>query len=155
MLRLGFATSSLILLGGLPAARPAAAQTSPPASAADSAAVTAVEREVWEALKRGDWAAFDRAVAGMTYVSGGGVVVWRPGMSQSLSGLKLTSYSWSDVRAQAVAPGLVLLTYQATMDQSMNGVRTPSPVYMLSLWSKRDGGWVAVAHSETPAAAAR
>lgn len=135
--------------------RRVAAQVTNAVPSADSTGVLAAEREIWEAIKKSDWSAVDTILTGMTYANASGIVVWKPGMSKDLKGLVLTSYAWADVQTRSVGPDLVLLTYKATADQTLNGQKTPSPVFMMSLWRKQSGRWVAVAHSETPAAIGR
>jgi hypothetical protein len=46
----------------------------------------------------------------------------------------------------------VVLTYTSAGDQMCGGQKAPSPEYSMSVWQKRGGRWVGVAHSETPAA---
>jgi hypothetical protein len=49
-------------------------------------------------------------------------------------------------------PDVVVMAYKATFDQTMNGKKNPSPVYMTSVWHRIGGKWVPVSHSETSAA---
>ena len=51
-----------------------------------------------------------------------------------------------------VGSDLVVLTYSASAKAECKGKPAPSPVNAMSVWQRRGGRWVAVAHSETPAA---
>jgi Domain of unknown function (DUF4440) len=124
-------------------------------SSVDSA-VVAAERAIWELLKRQQWDAFDAAIAGETLVEPGGISITTPGTSaKTLPGLVTRSYSLEDLRVRTIAPDVVLLTYKASVDQTFKGERTPSPLYMLSLWQRKGAKWTPVAHAETPASTAR
>jgi hypothetical protein len=117
---------------------------------ANSAEVIAAERAIWESIVARDWTKFDHSIGGMTYVTPQGIVIWRPGNPSQFEGLVMRSYSWDSLDTRVLAPGIIVISYKATIDETENGKKGPSPVYMLSVWQKKSGRWTAVAHSETP-----
>jgi len=137
----------------LGAAAPTLAQT--PKSASPDSAVIAAERAAWELLKQRKWDAFDAALVGETLVDASGISIARPGSAKTLAGLVTRSYTLDSVRVRTVTPDVVIVTYKAAVDQTFDGKRTPSPLYMLSVWHKQGGKWRPVAHTETQAADAR
>jgi hypothetical protein len=129
--------------------------TSSPGAGAPAAAdsfVVGRERAMWEALRTQDTAAFSR-------IMGGGVV------DVDLSGIKLTSaqsvaryvmgcqtasYSLSNMHVHHGAT-TAIVAYQAVVAQTCWGQKAPSPLFVLTVYELRNGEWIAVAHSETPA----
>jgi hypothetical protein len=125
------------------------------ASSSSSTAVIAAERAIWESLKSANWTQFDKTIAGMTYVTAEGIVVWKSGNPSQFQGMVMRSYSWDSLDTRVLSPDVVVLSYKATVDATENGKNDPSPVYMLSVWQRKNGRWIPVAHSETVAASAR
>ena len=62
----------------------------------------------------------------------------------------LKAFSVSDVRFSQPAPTVVLLTYKATQVGTDHGKPLPSPLYISSVWVKRDGKWLNVLFQDTP-----
>jgi hypothetical protein len=111
------------------------------------------EQQAWDALKAADWAAFNQVVNGtFTYIDPNGISAWTPAMTDQMKGCTLASFATEDVHTQQPATGVVILSYKATLDQTCNGVKAPSPIYVLSVWHRKGASWALVAHSETSAA---
>jgi len=110
--------------------------------------VIAAERAVWEALKKGDWPPFDRITAGQLGFGPDGISTTKGGNLKQYDGLVTTSYSLDSIQTRLLTPDVVIVAYKATYDQTQNGQKAPSPVYMMSVWQRKGGKWVTVAHSE-------
>jgi hypothetical protein len=133
-----------------------AAAPAPKMSAAEKH-VVAAERRLWDLLVKKDWTTFGSIVDGMTYIDMNGVTprMKTSDMLESLNGIETKSYDLSDVRTRTVSPSVIILTYKAAIDQTSNGQRVPSPIYMMSVWQKKGAKWVPVAHQETNATDAK
>lgn len=144
-----------ILLALVPCA--AAAQTPAAAArrakAADLNQVFAHEQQVWNALKANDIPAFNKLVDGpFTYLDANGFVAWRPEDSEAhLKGCVLNSFTTEEAQTQTPTPDIVILSYKIDHDQVCNGVKAPSPLYVLSVWQRKGADWKLIAHSETTA----
>ena len=107
-----------------------------------------------EAIARSDTVAFNKALGSdFIYVDGRGAMRWQ--LSKTSTNLPAcvlgTGWSLDNPTTTEVGTDLVVLTYSSSGKQVCNGRTTPSPVNSMSVWRKRAGRWVAVAHSETPA----
>ena len=138
--------SALLLV--LAAAGPVAAQDATP-----FAPIVAQERAVLDAFIKNDTAAFNRALGSdFVYVDVRGPVRWVSANSGVIMECKTTQLSMDNPQTTRVGNDLVVLTYMSSGDETCGGQKTPSPVHSMSVWQMRGGKWVAVAHSETPAA---
>jgi len=141
----------------LAATRDGAAQASAPKapSAAVGNAVVAQEQLVLDAIARKDTVAFNKAVGrDFVYVDPNGAMRWSLTKSSTIfaeCGLG-TGWTLDHPMTTEVGSELVVLTYSSSGNAECKGVRAPSPVNAMSVWQRRGGRWVAVAHSETPAA---
>jgi Domain of unknown function (DUF4440) len=147
-LLLGFAGTRLAAQAkpqGAPAAKPAAM------TAADS--LIARENGLYDALAKNDYAAFNKGLGGdFVYVDGSGAVRWELAKSaENLKGCTTGKWTMKDTKVTPAGSDLMVLTYSGSGEQTCNGQKSPSPVNALSVWQRRAGGWVAIAHSETPA----
>ena len=130
-----------------------AAAAKPSASVGN--AVVAQEQAVLDAIARKDTVAFNKALGSdFVYVDPSGAMRWQ--MSKTSTNLPAcvlgTGWSLDNPMVTEVGTDLAVLTYSSSGKQVCNGVASPSPVNNMSVWRKRGGRWVAVAHSETPAA---
>jgi hypothetical protein len=144
----------LALLAGVP--RMASAQSmraSNPTGDAIDSLVVAHERAQWDALKAGNAAEFGRLMDhDVVDVDASGSRRTSPGSTAAfVSGCKTASYAFADVRV-ARHDATVIVTYKATVDQLCFGQKAPSPLYVMTVYERRAGEWVPVAHSETPVA---
>ena len=154
-------TVALALGLQLAAAHGAAAQgadAKKPASAPSAAvgnAVVAQEQKVLDALAQKDTVAFNKALGrDFVYVDQNGAMRWM--LSKTSSSLPAcvlgTGWTLDNPVTTQVGEDLVVLTYSSSGNQVCAGRRSPSPVNSMSVWRRTGGRWVAVAHSETPAA---
>ncbi len=129
-----------------PQGKPAASAT-----AADEA-VIAREKSLYDAIAKNDIATFNRVVGSdFTGVDVNGAMRWELSKSaEMLKGCTTGKWTLSDGKVTTVGSDITVLTYTASGEQTCNGKKSPSPVYALSVWQKRGGQWVAIAHSETP-----
>lgn len=126
-----------------------------PASAAIGNAVVAQEQMVLDAIAQKDTVAFNKALGrDFVYVDQNGAVRWELSKtSTSLPACVLgTGWSLDNPVTSQIGEDLVVLTYSSSGNQVCDGRKAPSPVNSMSVWRRTGGRWVAVAHSETPAA---
>ncbi len=132
----------------------AAQKPKPEVKAAPTPGVSTVferEQAANNAVKTGDIVAFNRLSGGtFTYIDANGVIAWTPQTSQMIKDCTTSSIETADVKTRQPEPDLVVLSYKATVDQTCKGVKSPSPVYILSVWQRAPAGWHMIAHSETP-----
>jgi len=123
-------------------------------SASPADAIIAQEQLIFDALTKNDVAAFNKALgADFVYQSPDGTVTWELAKSaELLKTCKTGKFTMTEPKVTSASADVMVLTYKATGDQVCNGKKTPSPTYAMSVWQKRGAQWVAVAHSETPAA---
>jgi hypothetical protein len=137
----------------LPAAASVAGAQDTATSQPDST-IVAQERAVLDAVAKPDTAAFNRALGSdFVYVDARGPVRWdRAKTSATIMECQPGQLSIDNPQTTRVGNDLVVLTYTQRSDQTCGGQKMPSPVNSMSVWQNRGGHWVAVAHSETPAA---
>jgi hypothetical protein len=123
-------------------------------TAAPFAPIVAQERAVLDALVKPDTAAFNRALGSdFVYVNTRGANRWELAKTTAMiMDCKTGPLSIDNPVTTRIGNDLVVLTYDSAGDQTCGGQKTPSPVHSMSVWQNRGGKWVAVAHSETPAA---
>lgn len=144
-------TLAASLLCGLGAVSSAGAQAQAGNARSSASEVIAAERALWEQIKANQWAPFDKALNGMTYVDTTGMTIYKSGNLKQFEGIVTRSYSLDSIRTMTVTPDVVILTYKASLDQTdAKGMKSRSPIYMMSVWQRKNGRWVPVAHSETP-----
>ena len=131
---------------GKPAARSASAI---------NAAVVAQEQSIYDAITRKDTVAFNKALGrDFVYVDRNGSVQWALSKTSTMMKDCGLGSKWTIDHPMTTEFGgdIVVLTYSSSGKSTCNGQPSPSPVNVLSVWQKRGTHWVAVAHSETPAA---
>ena len=136
----------------------AQAPTSKAPSTAMSNAVVAQEQSVLDAIARSDTVAFNKALGrDFVYVDQNGAMRWSLSKTSTIFKKCSLGTGWSldHPMTTEVGADLVVLTYSSSGKQECEGRRAPSPVNSMSVWQRRAGRWVAIAHSETPAATAR
>ena len=135
-----------------------AAGAQPPAKApspSTSNAVVAQEQAVLDAIARSDTVAFNKALGSdFVYVDGTGAMRWQLAKTSTTLPACVLGTGWSldHPMTTEVGSDLVVLTYTSSGKAVCDGRPAPSPVHTMSVWRRRAGRWVAVAHSETPAA---
>lgn len=143
---------------------PPSASAPPPAAAGastaqDSAAVVAAMHQLYAGLKTSDTNAVNAVVssAGMVYMDHHGVVPLAvPEGTAYMVGLcRIRSYAMDSVRTSSPAPGVMLLSFKLTIDETCGERRTPSPGHALSTWHQQGGAWKLAAFAGAPAEGAR
>lgn len=124
------------------------------APSADATAIIAQEKSILDALMKNDWPAFNKALgSNLVYVDAGGAMRWDLTKSaENLKGCTTTKVTMENSEATPAGNDILVLTYKSSVDQMCNGKKATSPLFVMSVWQKRGGRWVAVAHSETPPA---
>jgi hypothetical protein len=123
-------------------------------SASVSNAVVAQEQSVLDAIARSDIAAFNKALGrDFVYVDQNGAMRWELSKSSSTLPKCVLGTGWTldHPMTTEVGADLVVLTYSSKGKAVCDGKPAPSPVNTMSVWQRRAGRWVALAHSETPA----
>jgi hypothetical protein len=139
----------------LAATKDGAAQAAAKPSAAVGNAVVAQEQAILDAIARKDTVAFNKALGSdFVYVDQDGAMRWQLAKTSTTLPACVLGTGWSldHPMVTEVGTDLAVLTYSSSGKQVCNGKTAPSPVNSMSVWRKRGGRWVAVAHSETPAA---
>lgn len=126
-------------------------------SSADATAIIAQEKSLLDAVVKSDIAAFNKGVgSNFVYLDPSGAMRWD--LSKSAEILKACTTTKATLENPEVTPvgsDILVLTYKSNADQTCNGKKAPSTNLAMSVWQKRGGRWVAVAHSETPPAPAK
>jgi len=127
------------------------------APSGDGSAIIAQEKSLLDAITKNDITAFNKGLgSNFVYVDPSGPMRWD--LSKSAEILKACTTSKLTLENPEVTPAgsdILVLTYKSTVDETCNGKKAPPTVFSMSVWQKRGGKWVAVAHSETPAAPAK
>ena len=150
-----FALALQLVATSTGAAQGAVSRSAAAPSAAVGNAVVAQEQLVLDALARKDTVGFNKALGrDFVYVDQNGAMRWSLAKTSTIlaeCGLG-TGWTIDHPMATEVGSELVVLTYSSSGTATCKGQRAPSPVNSMSVWQRRAGRWVAVAHSETPAA---
>ena len=152
---LGLVLQLVAVRDGAAQAAPAKSTAPGPASASIGNAVVAQEQLVLDAIAQKDTVAFNKALGrDFVYVDQNGAMRWELSKtSTSLPACVLgTGWTLDNPVTSQIGEDLVVLTYSSSGNQVCDGRKSPSPVNSLSVWRRTGGRWVAVAHSETPAA---
>jgi hypothetical protein len=64
---------------------------------------------------------------------------------------ELRSFSLEDVRFRRLGDDVAALAYKVSEDLTVDGEQISLQAYDSSIWVKRDGDWVCVVHTESPA----
>ena len=138
---------------------PASAGTRDGTDSVASPAVLAAMHRVYAAFKTRDTAAgnADISAAGMLYMDHQGIVpLTNPqGTSEMFRMCLIRSYAMDSVRTASPAPGVMLLAFKLTIDETCGDKRTLSPVYTLSTWHQEGGAWKLAAFAAAPSVGAR
>lgn len=112
-----------------------------------------LERRFWQSMQDMD---IDAAVALLdeqsTSVSGWGIHHFGPAeyraMAQS-GGARITAFELSDARVIFPLPDMAVATYTAKQSFTMDGKSHDMVVYDTTTWVRKDGKWLACAHTES------
>lgn len=113
-----------------------------------------LERQFWQAMADMDIDAAtslldDESVS----VSGGGIHHFDPAgyKDMALAGTgRITAFRFSDERVIFPTPDVAIASYKANQTFTMDGKTHDMTVYDTTTWVRKNGKWVASAHTETP-----
>lgn len=147
--RMGFAvvvTCGVLL--AMCAAQQVRANGVPPATAKR---IIANEKAVWEAAKHKDMERFSELVADDAHMVFSSGMVTRAEYIRSIANRNITRYTLANFHLFIPAPGVVIITYKATIEGVFNGRQSGRlTVREASVWINRAGKWLAVLNQETP-----
>lgn len=128
----------------------ACTQGKPPQSQGWSAATgaEAYERLWWKAIQDGDFKTAQWHLASIYTLTTPSGIRDRDQAVQYFQGLNLTSVNLADLNVKPEGPDMVV-SYVATVQTKSSSA--PERYYMETVWQQVKKGWVAIAHSETPA----
>lgn len=115
----------------------------------------ALENRFWNAIKDKD----SRAAVSLSddpcmVVGAQGVgEIDRSGMARMLdaANYELTDFALENVRIRRLSDDLVALAYEVNEELTVDGEDVALKAFDLSIWTKRNGEWVCVVHTESPA----
>ena len=144
------------LIAGLTTAALNAGQAAPADRAAVEKQVTATEQKINDAFAKRDVAGMKANVADdAVAIDPGGVTPVGEFFKQlPTMDVKLTDVRLSDFQYHWVDANNVVLTYTWTGKGTVMGQPIQSPTFGSTLYTKRNGKWLAYFHQETPAAPA-
>jgi hypothetical protein len=135
-----------------PASSPAAASNANAAATPAAAAANdpvAKEKQVWDALKRGDWTAFAAHLAEDQLEVGTHGVSDKAGTLASVKGNDFSGVTTGDFKATELDKDVTLVTYTVKGPKGPDG--KPFEEVSSTIWVNRGGKWLAVFHHATPA----
>ena len=154
-LLLALTASASLLVAAPAAAQGAAAKTRAGMQSAGSldSTIVRLERAAWEGVKSKSGEQIEKAFGtNWSYIDPNGIVRVRAGdVAKMIADCETGSYEFSDVAVRPIGSNAAVLTYRATVDQTCKGEKSPSPIYVVSVYEKRNGRWQGVVHSETTA----
>jgi hypothetical protein len=144
------------LIAGLTTTALNAGQSAPADRAAVEKQLAATEQKIQDAFGKRDVAAMKANVAddAVAIDPGGPMPVSEFFKQLPTMDIKLTDVKLSDFKYQWIDANNVMLTYTWTGKGTVMGQPVPSPAIESTLYTKRNGKWLATFHQETPAAPA-
>lgn len=153
-----FAAVSIAVTGCQPAAQDGnqgeSAGASEAATALSEKEVVEMERGIWEMLKQGEHASFEKKLAGDLAMVGGEGVTSKQDLMSQLEGGEVQDYEIGDFQVMQPGSNVAMVTYRysetfrpADADSAMT-----FSGWATSVWEKQDGTWKVVLHhaSEAP-----
>jgi len=111
-----------------------------------------IEKQSWEAWKNRDGKFFQGFLADDHVDVGAGGLTDKKSVVAFVGSPVCTvkSYTIDNFTLTEFGPDTALLTYHAAQDTACNGKPVPSPVWVSSLYVKRDGHWLNAMFQQTP-----
>lgn len=113
-----------------------------------------LERRFWQAMVDMDVETAISLLDGESVsVAGGGIHHFSPAeyKEMALAGnARITAFKFSDDRVIFPTPEVAIAAYKADQSFTMGGKSHDMVVYDTTTWIRKDGKWVASAHTETP-----
>ena len=111
---------------------------------ADISKGESLERHRWELIKRHDWKALDDLTAPYFQLSlFDGTRNKEQAMNLALSS-EISDYTLSDF-VVTEGPGIIVVTYQINLSETIEGLRESSKANRLSIWQNNHGKWQNIA----------
>ena len=115
--------------------------------------LAAIETKFWEGWAKSDVKPFK------TYIAADAIMVGENGTQDKetivkaieAGGCEVRSYDLSDFKLVSVTRDTAVLTYKGNQDATCGGEVVPRTVWISSVYVRRGGRWLAVAHQETAA----
>jgi uncharacterized protein (TIGR02246 family) len=157
------AVAALLLMASIGAAQTAQSNQKPSKNSQSMSAskgkssleetISMMERRAWEAVKARDAKTFSNLFAADgTMADSDGVMTRDAFLNKTLPDLVITDYTLSDIKVMMIDKDSALITYTAMAKGTFKGQAVPdAPSYTSSIWTKRNGKWLAVYHQETMA----
>jgi hypothetical protein len=112
--------------------------------------IISMEKRAWEAVKARDTKAFSDLFAADGLMADSMGFSTREGFFKTLPDLTINEYTLSDLKVMMIDKDSALITYKAEVKGSFKGQAfPPNPAYVSSIWTKRNGKWIAIYHQET------
>ena len=115
-------------------------------------ALIANERKVNDAVAKGDKAAFTALVSADGWAADGNGFMKTADFVPMLDQVKIASYKISDEKVMWVDANTAVVAYTWTGSGTFQGQPIPAKVYSSTVWTKKNGKWVAAFHQESEAA---
>ena len=116
--------------------------------------IIANERASNDAIAKGNVAAFAQYAFADGWSLDGtagrmSVADFLKGFDQMTKGLKVTSWDMTDSMVQWVDATTAVHSYKFSIQATYQGVPMPSPVWVSTVWTKKNGKWMAMFHQES------
>ena len=110
-----------------------------------------LETRSWEAWQTRDASYFERFLSEDHVEVGFGGITDKRAVVASVGSSSCVVKSWSvaDFSAHVLGNDVALLTYRAAQDTTCGALRVPSPVWVSSLYMRRDGRWQNVVYQQS------
>ena len=113
------------------------------------------EKQYWDAIREKDVQIAARLSDDPCIIVGAQGVgeVSRNALTKMLEGAKhdLKAFSLQDVHFRLLGSDVAALAYKVSEDLTVDGEKIKLEAYDSSVWMKRNGEWVCVVHTESPA----
>lgn len=139
----------LLTLAALACAAPGFAQ--PTSKAATEKALIANENKVNEAVAKHDMKTFNDLVAADALSADGGGFMKVADFTKSIDQVKVTSWHIMNAQVTWIDDKSAVVTYTWMGAGTYMNQPMPDTVYASSIWTERNGKWVAVFHQESAA----
>ncbi len=146
-------TLATLLVPSLALGQKPKAQTKHAPSDEETAVIT-LEQRAMQAFVKGDPAAFGSAAGGsFVMVTPAGARTFTTELAAAeMKACTTTSYTGTNVQTTPYGPDVIVVTYDAQIEQTCGGKPASEKWHALTVWRRSIGRWVAVAHSQTPIA---
>jgi hypothetical protein len=147
-----FALASVSFAQTTPAASPSPSPKPAMTKAQIQKSLIATEKKLWEAFKNKDAKPFKATLAADSIGVGESGIQSKADLLKEIAsgGCDIKSFSLSDFKLTTLDGNAVVLTYKGVTEGTCGGTAIPT-VWASTVYVRRGGKWLAVAHQETPA----